>query len=87
VLTATIYTDASSTLSNPIYSSSISWNCTTGAQVGSIINTDLTLAPVAVPTNDLPGLLALGTLVAGVAVSRVRRRHGQGHPHTGECKG
>lgn len=40
-VTATVYTYASATLSNPVYSSSITWDCTTGV-TQPVVNTDLT---------------------------------------------
>lgn len=40
-VTATVYTYASATLSNPVYSSSITWDCTTGV-AQPVVNTDLT---------------------------------------------
>ncbi len=57
----------------PVYESEISWDCTTGAQVGSIVNRDLRAA-VGVPVNTPFALLAaaLALVVGGFAALRRR---------------
>lgn len=78
VVTATIYTYATSTLSNPIYSSAIRFNCTTG-EVLEIVNTDLAMpviakAPTPVPAVGTQALLLSAIGIIGAAGYLTRRR-------------
>ncbi len=60
-----------------IYSSAITWNCTTGVVAG-IVNTDLTaaVASTPVPALSLPMILLLGVLAAVSGMVFLRRRAG-----------
>ncbi|MBS0590791.1 MAG: hypothetical protein JSR65_09150 [Proteobacteria bacterium] len=83
-ITGTITTYAGVAASGPVtagqtptYQSSISWNCTTGAQVGSIVNVDLRAPAVPAPSNSTYSLLAgmICLLALGAFTLRQRRRH------------
>lgn len=73
------YAGANTTAADPttgqiaVYESEISWNCTTGAQVGPIVNRDLRVA-VGVPVNAPFALLtaALALVIGGFAALRRR---------------
>ncbi|MBL8310487.1 MAG: IPTL-CTERM sorting domain-containing protein [Burkholderiales bacterium] len=54
-----------------VYRSTVQWNCTTGAQVGQVLNEDLRASVV--PTMSTGGLLGLSALI-GLAAVAVRRR-------------
>lgn len=58
----------------PVYRTTVQWNCTTGAQVGSVLNEDLRASVV--PTLSELGLLGLSGLAAllGLASLSTRRR-------------
>ena len=81
VVTATLTTFANTNLTNPVYTSAIQFNCTTGEVLG-IVNTDLTL-PVVVPaaTQPVPSMALLGPWglasvlgIGGIAFYMSRRR-------------
>lgn len=58
----------------PVYRTTVQWNCTTGAQVGTVLNEDLRFSVV--PTLSELGLLGLSGLAAllGLASLSTRRR-------------
>ncbi len=56
----------------PAYSSEISWDCTTGAQVGAIVNRDL-LAPAPVPTLNTGAFALLSLAIALAGWFRLRK--------------
>lgn len=75
-ITATIYVYSGADLTGTrIYSSAITWNCTTGVVAG-IVNTDLTQASIenSVPTLSTEWVLVLAALVAGVGIVLLPRR-------------
>ncbi len=72
------YDGVNSTAANPttgqraVYESEISWNCTTGAQVGDIVSRDLR-APRDIPSAPMYGLAALMFALAGAGLHSRRR--------------
>jgi hypothetical protein len=73
-ITATITTYSGLGLTGSrVYTSTISWNCTTQLQVGSVVNTDLRVSQT-VPVNAPLGLALMMGLVALLARARLSKQ-------------